>query len=99
MEFFSDQGINLEADPPFVSEYFDDPYESPKVEIDYDYEDVLNGNMLSPFSFGEILEHCIEPTLQDGLKHIGKLILWCVIFRVLSQSCKCNILKSEPFGF
>lgn len=88
MEFFSDQGIDLEADHPFVSEYFDDPYDSPKVDVDYDYEDVLNANLLSPFSFGEILEHCIEPTLTDGLKHIGKLMLWCIIFRVLSQSCK-----------
>ena len=43
---------------------------------------------LSPYSFPEILEHCIEPTVKSALAHVGKLIVWCVIFRVTTQSAR-----------
>ena len=45
----------------------------------------MDGGGLAPFSVSEILEHCIEPTMTDGLKHMGKIIVWCVIFRVVTQ--------------
>ena len=40
------------------------------------------------YSFPEILEHCIEPTVRSALAHVGKLIVWCVIFRVTTQSAR-----------
>ena len=50
-------------------------------------EDEMGGG-LTPFSVSEILEHCIEPTLTDGLKHMGKIIVCCVIFLVVTQLSK-----------
>jgi hypothetical protein len=90
MEFFGESSHDGgDQEPEILTEYYDDPYQHSRQEDgDYDYEDILNSNMYSPFSFNDILEHCIEPTLKDGLKHIGKLIVWCVIFRILSQSGK-----------
>jgi len=65
------------AEPDFyVDRYFQN------MELDDDME---MGGGLTPFSVSEILEHCIEPTLTDGLKHMGKIIIWCVIFRVITQ--------------
>jgi len=46
----------------------------------------MDNHGVSPFSFAEILEHCIEPTVKDAFSHIGKLIFWCMIFRILTQS-------------
>ena len=50
--------------------------------MDIEDEDMMDGG-LAPFSVSEILEHCIEPTLTDGLKHMGKIIILCVIFRTI----------------
>lgn len=44
------------------------------------------GGGLAPFSFEDILKHCLEPTVKDGLQHVGKVILWCVVFRIITQS-------------
>ena len=32
------------------------------------------------------MEHCIEPTVSDGLKHMGKIIVWCLLFRIVTQT-------------
>lgn len=70
------------------------------------------GGGLTPFTVSEILEHCIEPTLRDGVKHMGKIIAWCVFFRLATQSssqavpwlCHCAsivsgaLLASHFFG-
>ena len=45
---------------------------------------------LAPFSFSESLEHCLEPTVKDGLAHVGKLVFWCMVFRIVTQSGNCN---------
>ena len=57
------------------------------------------GGGLAPFSVSEIMEHCIEPTVTDGLKHMGKIIVWCLLFRIVTQTvevCICaeNIFKT-----
>ena len=71
------------AEPDFyVDRYFQN------MEVDDDME---MGGGLTPFSVSEILEHCIEPTLTDGLKHMGKIIIWCVIFRVVTQLSSVKI--------
>ena len=48
-------------------------------------EDDMGGG-LAPFSVSEIMEHCIEPTVTDGLKHMGKIIVWCLLFRIVTQT-------------
>ena len=85
MEFFEDS--NLEPPPDFVDE-FEDTYAPLEEEVDYDYEEFYNSQMMAPFTLEEILHHCIEPTLSDGFRHVGKIIIWCIIFRILTQSCK-----------
>jgi len=77
-------------------EYMDEEFAEPDVYVDryypgMDVEDDLEdfgGGGLAPFSVSEILEHCIEPTLTDGLKHMGKIIAWCFIFRMATQTTK-----------
>lgn len=39
-------------------------------------------------SFAHILEECIEPVVSGAALHVGKLIAWCFIFRVTTQSCE-----------
>ena len=66
------------AEPDFyVDRFFSD------LDLDQMDED---GGGLAPFSVSEILEHCIEPTLTDGIKHMGKIIVWCMVFRTVTQS-------------
>merc|ERR1711936_280447 len=60
----------------------------PGMEMDEDEIEDFGGGGLAPFSISEILEHCIEPTLTDGLKHMGKIIAWCFVFRMASQTTK-----------
>jgi len=77
-------------------EYMEQEYAEPDVYVDryypgmeIDEDDMeLGGGGLAPFSVSEILEHCIEPTLTDGLKHMGKIIAWCFIFRMATQTTK-----------
>ena len=53
---------------------------------DYDYPG--GGAAGSSSSFADILEQCIEPTVRDAFLHIGKLLFWCLIFRIATQSSK-----------
>jgi len=69
------------AEPDF---YVDQFY--PGMEMDE--EMMEGGGGLAPFSVSEILEHCIEPTLTDGMKHMGKIIAWCLIFRLATQTTR-----------
>ena len=66
------------AEPDFyVDRFFSD------LDLDEMEEE---GGGLAPFSVSEILEHCIEPTLTDGIKHMGKIIVWCMVFRTVTQT-------------
>ena len=56
------------------------------------------GGGLAPFSFEDILKHCLEPTVKDGLQHVGKVILWCVVFRIITQSNTGQNSKTDFFG-
>ena len=47
--------------------------------------------MFSPYSFDETLENCIIPNATDGLKMIGPVVFWCVVFRILTQCCEYEI--------
>ena len=53
-----------------------------------EFED--DGGGLAPFSVAEILEHCIEPTVTDGLRHMGKIIVWCLLFRLVTQTVQVD---------
>jgi len=68
------------AQPDF---YVDQFY--PAGALQDDLEEEMGGG-LAPFSVSEIMEHCIEPTVSDGLKHMGKIIVWCLLFRIVTQT-------------
>lgn len=78
MEFFHDSDVK----PP-DEVFYDDHFEEFPQE-DFDYEDEFSQ---AAFSFNEILEHCLIPTLEQGYGHIAKVIIWCAIFRVVTQTC------------
>ena len=61
-----------------------------------DMEDEMGGG-LAPFSVSEIMEHCIEPTVTDGLKHMGKIIVWCLLFRIVTQTVEVCICAENSF--
>jgi len=73
-----DSGEEELAEPDFYVDRFFSDFEMEE----YEGED----GGLAPFSMSEILEHCIEPTLTDGIKHMGKIIVWCLVFRTLTQT-------------
>jgi len=65
-------------------DYVDQFYHADSSMMDQEDLDGMESG-LSPFTVSEILHHCIEPTLTDGVKHTGKIIVWCVIFRLTTQ--------------
>jgi hypothetical protein len=38
-----------------------------------EFVDAEGGGGLAPFTLSEILQHCIEPTVTDGFKHMSKV--------------------------
>ena len=87
MKFY---GESLDAsEPEILGNYEEDTYQQ-FMEEDYDYDDFLmkNGPVFSPYSFDEILENCIIPTATDALKELLPVVFWCIVFRILTQSCK-----------
>ena len=78
-EEYEDESELLEPE-----DYVDQYYHHVDHMMDQEGLDDLD-NGLSPFTMSEILHHCIEPTLSDGLKHTGKIIVWCIIFRIVTQ--------------
>lgn len=80
MEFFHDSGAKPPEDGYEV--FYDDHFEELPPE-DLDYEDEF---AQAAFTFNEILENCLIPTLEQGYGHIGKVIIWCAIFRVVTQT-------------
>lgn len=74
----------LEADYPYLTEE----------EIENFYaggggaDDGADGNIGDPYpyTFWDILEHCVDPTVRGALLHIGKLMVWCLVFRISTQS-------------
>ena len=93
MEFTNGEPFD-NSEPEFLVHYEDDPY--PPMSEEYDYEDYdefisKHGPVFSPYSFDEILENCIIPNATDGLKMIGPVVFWCVVFRILTQCCEYEI--------
>jgi len=90
----------MEEGAPVYAEYeeYDDFTEEELAEPDFyvdrfypgmDMEEEMeHGGGLAPFSVAEILEHCIEPTLTDGMKHMGKILAWCLVFRLATQTTR-----------
>jgi len=76
-DFVVDDGEQEYADP---EHYVDQFYQ----QMEFEAEDGEGG--LSPFSLTEILEHCIQPTVTDGLGYMSKILLWSFIFRICTQT-------------
>lgn len=75
----NDFDYDLFDDMEEMSSMYDDAY-MPGTNLWYEEEDVDEGVKVS-----ELLELCIEPTVRDGLSHVGKLLLWCFLFRASTQ--------------
>ena len=78
-------------------DYDPDLYAKPLEEMDYqeyydgetdsDMEGGFTGDgFMAPFSLAYIYEHCLIPNMLDAFRHVGKLVLWCVMFRILTQA-------------
>jgi len=82
-------GVPVYQEYDYIDE---DELAEPDFYVDQFYPGILQDDMeelgggLAPFSVSQILEHCIEPTVTDGLKHMGKIIVWCLLFRFATQT-------------
>jgi len=72
--------VDLEESEFAEEEFYADQFYS------QEYENILEEGGLAPFSLTEIIQHCIQPTVTDGVKHMGKILLWSLIFRLLTQT-------------
>lgn len=86
MEFFSDGKMQPPDDLHIV---YEDEYDQPQEEFEYDYEDFLYSQMTP--SFNDIVQHCLIPTIESVNGQVGKLIFCGIFFRISTQLCKCLI--------
>jgi hypothetical protein len=75
----NDFDYDLFEDMEQVSPMYDDAY-MPDTNLWYEEEGEDEGMKVT-----ELLELCIEPTLRDGVSHVGTLLLWCFLFRASTQ--------------
>ena len=36
----------------------------------------------------ETINHCVVPTTNDAIAHIGKLLFWCFVLRIIVTACE-----------
>ena len=95
-----------DEDPPpgqeWLTDYYEDDY--PTVDatasrihmeeqdgVGFDYEEFAHARaMHRQPSVAHILEECIEPVVSSASLHVGKLILWCFVVSITTQSCTEN---------
>ena len=41
---------------------------------------------LPPMSIYQLYHSCIYPTISDGLNHVFKVVAWCIIYRLTTQT-------------
>jgi len=75
----NDFDYDLFEDMEEMSPMYDDVY-VPGANLWYEEEEVDESVKIT-----ELLELCIEPTVRDGFSHVGKLLLWCFLFRASTQ--------------
>ena len=75
----NDFDYDLFEDMEEMSPMYDDAY-VPGANLWYEEEEADEGVKIS-----ELLELCIEPTVRDGFSHVGKLLMWCLLFRASTQ--------------
>ena len=81
MEYDYDQDIYAKA---LEEEDYHEYYQG---DINGDMEDYFDGDDLDPsLTLKQIYEHCLKPHLLDGIRHVGKLVFWCIMFRILTQA-------------
>ena len=89
MEFFSDGKMQPPDDLHIV---YEDEYDQPQEEFEYDYEDFLYSQMTP--SFNDIVQHCLIPTIESVNGQVGKLIFCGIIFRIFTRLSKFSIKYS-----
>ncbi|XP_040579317.1 protein-serine O-palmitoleoyltransferase porcupine [Lepeophtheirus salmonis] len=67
-------------------DYVDESYIGEDLSHKYVSQDELGGG--PAMDFWEMMEYCVEPTSRDGLSHLGKVLFWTLIFRLLTQTGK-----------
>lgn len=79
----------------WLTEYYDDEYMDPHAQLSQEELEEFYAQHghpgqggLDPRSLEEIVEHCLEPTVSGAAAHVGKLLFWCLVFRVATQSAR-----------
>ncbi|XP_063219635.1 protein-serine O-palmitoleoyltransferase porcupine isoform X5 [Bacillus rossius redtenbacheri] len=61
--------------------FYDDAFSSESNSWDED-------ELVQGFDIRELFELCVKPTSMDAFDHIGILLMWCLIFRLATQTVK-----------
>ena len=72
----------------WLTDYYDDDVYTDFEPKDYEYETTdedLDG-IVNSFSFQEIFQDCLRPTLESAFDPLGKLLFWCIVFRIVTQA-------------
>ena len=63
-------------------------YSQDQEQEDYDYDtEELQFND-DGLTLQETIDHCVLPTTNDAIGHIGKLLFWCFVLRIIVVVCK-----------
>ena len=75
----------------WLRDYYEDHYPQPHLAP----EDMMTDEEVDDpyYSMDEIVEHCIKPTVADALAHVGKLLFWCLVFRMATQTGGCGMVN------
>ena len=84
MEYDYDHDVYAQ---PIDEEDYHDYYHDQDLEGHHNMDDVFyGGDGFGMETLTQIYEHCLIPTLMDAIRHVGKLVFWCIMFRILTQA-------------
>jgi len=72
----------------WLTEYYEDEGEYPVLQEEErpEWADTDGDPWRQAMSVAEVLEHCVAPTVESGAAHVGKVVAWCVVFRICTQT-------------
>ena len=60
-------------------------------DYDYDTEELqFNDDGLT---LQETIDHCVVPTTNDAIGHVGRLLFWCFVLRIIVAVCEYPSVK------
>ena len=52
---------------------------------------------IPPMTAQQLLLSCVQPTLKDGFSHLSRVLAWCIIYRLTTQTSMQHFLWMYDF--